>query len=45
MIQKIDHVSIGLENTAEVALLSNLFGFKISESLILSEEVFKPTPF
>jgi|SRR4030042_1109678 len=44
MIQKFDHVGIVVKNTEEVlSLYSNLFGFKISESLIFPEEGFKST--
>ena len=44
MIQKFDHVGIVVKNTEEVlSLYSNLFGFKISESLTFPEEGFKST--
>jgi methylmalonyl-CoA epimerase len=44
MIQKFDHVGIVVKNTEEVlSLFSNLFGFKISESLTFPEEGFKST--
>ncbi len=44
MIKKFDHVGIVIKNTEEVlSLFSNLFGFKISESLTFPEEGFKST--
>jgi methylmalonyl-CoA epimerase len=44
MIRKFDHVGIVVKNTEEmVSLFSNLFGFKISESLTFPEERFRST--
>lgn len=44
MIKKIDHIGIVVRNTEELtAVLSNLFGFEVSESLAFPEEGFKST--
>ena len=44
MIKKFDHVGMVVEKTEEVvSLFSNLFGFKISESLTFPEEGFRST--
>jgi methylmalonyl-CoA epimerase len=44
MIKKFDHVGLVVKNTEEmVSLLSNLFGFEISESITFSEEGFRST--
>jgi methylmalonyl-CoA/ethylmalonyl-CoA epimerase len=44
MIKKFDHVGIVVKNTEDtLSLFSNLFGFKISESLTFPEEGFKST--
>jgi methylmalonyl-CoA/ethylmalonyl-CoA epimerase len=44
MIKKFDHVGIVVKNTEEIlSLFSNLFEFKISESLTFPEEGFKST--
>jgi methylmalonyl-CoA epimerase len=44
MIRKFDHVGIVVKNTKEmVSLFSNMFGFKISESLTFPEEGFTST--
>ncbi len=44
MIKKFDHVGVVVKNTEEmVSLFSNLFGFKISESITFPEEGFKST--
>jgi len=44
MIRKFDHVGMVVKNTDEmVSLLSNLFGFEISESIMFLEEGFKST--
>ena len=38
MIKKIDHVGIVVRNTEEVlSALSNLFDFRVSETLVLSD--------
>lgn len=42
MIKEFDHVGMVVKNTEEmVSLFSNLFGFKISESLTFPEEGFR----
>jgi methylmalonyl-CoA/ethylmalonyl-CoA epimerase len=44
MIKKFDHVGLVVKNTEEmVSLLSNLFGFEISESITFPEEGFRST--
>jgi methylmalonyl-CoA epimerase len=44
MIKEFDHVGMVVKNTEEmVSLFSNLFGFKISESLTFPEEGFRST--
>jgi methylmalonyl-CoA epimerase len=44
MIKKFDHVGIVVKNTEDVlSLFSNMFGFKISESLTFPEDGFKST--
>jgi len=44
MIKRFDHVGLVVKNTEEmVSLLSNLFGFGISESIMFPEEGFRST--
>jgi len=44
MIRNYDHVGLVVKNTDEmISLLSNLFGFEISESITFVEEGFKST--
>ena len=44
MIKKFDHVGIVVKNTEDaLSLFSNMFGFKISESLTFPEDGFKST--
>ncbi len=44
MIRKLDHVGMVVKNTGEmVSVFSNLFGFKISESITFPEAGFKST--
>ena len=44
MLKKFDHVGVVVKNTEEmISLLSDLFGFEISESTMFPEEGFKST--